>query len=178
MHEKQMQLLTAQLEKATSMSHSSKSSTKMPVFDIDKDQDSFKPWLSRWKLHVQGHGLERISDTNERQARIMLELTSALSDLTLNWILNKNFDEKDRTNPEFVLKAIEEKISRSSNPLVHQIELAMITQYENESADNLIQRIQEKSNKCEFKSVKDLHDHQNMLTLLKVVNPEVQKKCC
>ena len=170
-----MQIWTSQLEKVTNNSTSgTKSATKMPMFDIDKDQDSFKVWLSRWKLHVQGHSFHKIPDKEEQQTRVMMEHTSCLSDNTLNWLINKNFAEEDLDNPEFVIKAIEEKVQRTSNPLVHQVELYQITQHKNETADSLIQRIQEKSNKCDFKAVKNFQDHQNMITLLIAVGPEVR----
>ena len=75
---------------------------------------------------MQGHGLGRISDDDERQTRLMMELTSCLSDATLNWLFSKNFDEKDLKSAEFVLKMNEEKIEKTTNPLVQQVELTMI----------------------------------------------------
>ena len=69
-----------------------KPTTKMPTFDLEKDQESFKTWLSKENLHVQGNNLNKIKDKEERQTRILMELTSCLSDSTLEWLVSKNFD--------------------------------------------------------------------------------------
>ena len=55
-HDLQIQMLTAQLTKH-SEGNSSRSASKMPVFDLDKDADSFPLWLSRWQLFVKGNCL-------------------------------------------------------------------------------------------------------------------------
>ena len=173
-HEEQIQLLKEQLSKSTDVY--GKSNAKMPMFDLESDADTFPMWLSRWQLFVKGNKFNLIKDVAERQTRIMMELTSCLSDKTLSWLISKDFAEADLDKPEFVLKALEDKIARSSNPLVHQVELLQITQHNHETTDSLVQRIQEKARRCDFKAVKNVQDHQCMLTLLTAVSSEVRKK--
>ena len=113
LHEQQMQLLTKQLENATKISSSVRSTSKMPLFDIDKDTENFHIWQNRWKLHVQGHGLNNISNSEERDTRILMELTASLTDSTLAWLASKTFDEEELTDHKFIIKAIE------SNTITH-----------------------------------------------------------
>ena len=176
LHEQQMQLLTKQLKNATKISSSVKSTSKMPLFDIDKDTENFHIWQNRWKLHVQGHGFNNISNAEERNTRILMELTASLTDSTLAWLASKTFNESELSDHKFIIKAIEDKIQRQSNPLVHQIELLQMSQHAHESADSLIQRVQEKATKCQFQSIKNFVDHQSMVTLIKAVRPEVRRK--
>ena len=176
-HQLQLEMLQKQLDLANNHSHThSRSSSKMPMFDVDKDQETFHLWQNRWKLHLQGHSLNTIANPDERKNRILMELTASLSDSTLAWLASKNFDEGELENHKFILQALEDKINCSSNPLVHQIELANIVQHAHEEADSLIQRIQVKANKCHFKTIKNFHEHQSMITLIKAVTPEVRKK--
>ena len=48
-HEVQIKLLTEQLSKQSD-NNSSKSTAKMPSFDLEKDADTFQLWKSRWLL--------------------------------------------------------------------------------------------------------------------------------
>ena len=105
-----------------------------------------------------------------------MELTAALTDTTLAWLASCNFENEAMEDHKFILKAIEDKISRISNPLIQQVELAHIQQHEHESADSLIQRVQTKANKCLFKSISNFHDNQAMLTLIRACKPEVRRK--
>ena len=59
-HEAQMQLLQDQLAAMSSRSSdsSNKSTSKLPMFDMVKDKDTFKLWKARWHTHVQGHNTE------------------------------------------------------------------------------------------------------------------------
>jgi hypothetical protein len=179
-HESQMQMLQDQLTAMASTSRSGgpKSSSKMPMFDLVKDKDTFKLWKSRWEVHVQGHKFDKISDQVERNIKLRAELNSCLSDETLNWLLNNNFSETDLAKADFVLQAIELKVNESSNPLIQQIEMSRISQHEHETGDHLIQRIRELSSKCAFEKVTNIQDHYNMLTLLRAVKPAIRKKCC
>ena len=101
---------------------------------------------------------------------------ASLSDSTLAWIASKGFEDGDLENYKFLLQAMEDKISRVSNPLVHQVELHQIQQHQHESADALIQRVQEKAAKCKLQAIKNFTDHQSMITLVKAVQPEVRRK--
>ena len=105
-----------------------------------------------------------------------MELTASLTDSTLAWIASRGFDDEELEDYKFLIQAIEDKISRVSNPLVHQIELLQVQQHQHESADALIQRIQEKAAKCKLQTVKNFTDNQSMLTLIKAVSPEVRRK--
>ena len=173
MYEQQLKVLTQQL---TAAKVASKSSSKMPLFDLEKDQENFPIWLNRWQLHIQGHGLTAITNHEERSSRLLMELTASLTDSTLAWIASKGFDHDEMSDYKFILKAMEEKISRTSNPLVHQMELHQLQQHQHESADSLIQRIQEKATKCKLTSIKNVTNHLSMITLIKAVQPEVRKK--
>ena len=177
-HESQMQMLQDQLTAMASASRSGgpKSSSKMPMFDLVKDKDTFKLWKSRWEVHVQGHKFDKISDQVERNIKLRAELNSCLSDETLNWLLNNNFSETDLAKADFVLQAIELKVNESTNPLIQQIEMSRISQHEHETGDHLIQRIRELSSKCAFEKVTNIQDHYNMLTLLRAVKPAIRKK--
>ena len=64
-HEAQMQMLQAQLEAMSTRSSdsNSKSTSKLPMFDMVNDKDAFKLWKSRWDTHVQGHKLDKISNS-------------------------------------------------------------------------------------------------------------------
>ena len=67
-HEAQMQVLQDQLKAMSNRSESnSKSSSKLPMFDMVNDKDTFKLWKSRWDSHVQGHKLDKISDPEEQK---------------------------------------------------------------------------------------------------------------
>ena len=125
MYEQQLKVLTQQL---TATKAASKSSSKMPLFDLEKDQENFPIWLNRWQLHIQGHGLTAITNHEERSNRLLMELTASLTDSTLAWIASKGFDHDEMGDYKFILKAMEEKISRTSNPLVHQMELHQLQQ--------------------------------------------------
>ena len=151
-------------------------STKMPIFDLDKDKETFNLWKARWSRHVIGHKLDKIPNPEERQNRMMMELTAALSDFTLNWILNMNLEDEEKDNPDRILELIEENIAASTNPLIQQVELGMIKQMDYESAEHLYQRIIEKGNRCKFERVKNYQDHQCMLALLRAVQPKIRKK--
>ena len=135
-HEIQIQMLQEQLMAMSARSESGpKSSSKMPLFDLVKDKDSFKLWKSRWELHIQGHKFDSISNSVERNVRLRAELNSCLSDDTLNWLLNNSFSTEDLAKAEFVLQAIELKVCSiysynillviSSNYQVHQIKKEM-----------------------------------------------------
>ena len=94
-HEVQIQMLQDQLAAMAAGTGGPKSSSKMPMFDLVKDKDTFKLWKSRWDLHVQGHKFDSISNLVERNVRLRAELNSCLSDETLNWLLNNNFSTED-----------------------------------------------------------------------------------
>ena len=151
-------------------------STKLPMFDLDKDKESFNIWQARWQKHVQGHRLDVIRCPKERNSRLMMELTAALSDFTMNWLLNMNLGEKDKDDPEIIIALIEDHIAATTNPLIQQVELGQISQHNHEFAEQLRQRIMEKANRCKFEQIKNYQDHQSMLALLRAVNPEIRKK--
>ena len=174
-HELQIKLLTEQLAKASDTG-SGKSSAKVPVFDLEKDSDNFELWKSRWLLFIKGQKFDLIKDKKERDTRITMELTSALSDHTLAWLISKGFEEKQMDDPEFLVRALEEKIAKGSNPLIHQVELLQISQFAHETTDSLVQRIQEKARKCDFKAVTNVTNHQCLVTLLQAVPSEVRQK--
>ena len=174
-HELQIKMLTEQMSKQHDSS-SSKSQAKMPMFDLDKDSESFPLWRSRWLLFVKGQKFDLIKDRHDRNTRVMMELTAALSDHTLAWLISKDFNEAQMDDPEFLIKALEAKIAKSSNPLIHQVELIQISQFAHESTDSLVQRIQEKARKCEFKSINNITDHQCLITLLQAVPTEIRQK--
>ena len=177
-HEVQIQMLQEQLMAMAARNESSgpKSSSKMPMFDLVKDKDTFKLWKSRWDLHVQGHKFDSISNSVERNVRLRAELNSCLSDDTLNWLLNNNFSKEDLAKADFVLQAIELKVNESTNPLIQQIEMSKIAQFETETGDHLVQRIRELAGKCSFEKITNVQDHYSMLTLLKAVKPSIRKK--
>ena len=141
-----------------------------------KRKESFKLWKSRWELHVQGHKFDAISNSVERNVRLRAELNSCLSDETLNWLLNNNFCKEDLAKADFVLQAIEMKVNESTNPLIQQVEMSKISQFDNETGDHLIQRIRDISSKCAYDKITNVQDHLNMLTLLKAVRPSIRKK--
>ena len=149
---------------------------KMPVFDLDKDKDNFSIWKARWQTHVQGNKLNNIRDHKERKARTMMELMAALSDFTINWLLNMNMEEEESEDPDAVVKIIETHIEATTNPLIQQVELGQIVQHAHESAEQLRQRIMEKGNRCKFETIKNYQDHQQMLALLRAVQPKIRKK--
>ena len=60
---------------------------------------------------------------------------------------------------------MEDKIARASNPLIHQVELIQIKQFSHETTDALVQRIQEKAMKYDFKAVKTLTNHLALETI-------------
>ncbi len=177
-HETQIKMLQDQLAAMSGVSGSSgpKSSSKMPMFDLVKDKETFPLWKSRWLLHIQGHNFDKISDPVERNVKLRSELNSCLSDSTLSWLLNNNFSDEDIARTNFVLDAIELKINESANPLIQQIELSRIVQHEHETGDHLCQRIREMSSKCAFDKITNVQDHYNMLTLLRAVKPQIRKK--
>ena len=143
-HEVQIQMLQDQLAAMAARNESGgpKSSSKMPMFDLVKDKETFKLWKSRWDLHVQGHKFDSISNSVERNVRLRAELNSCLSDDTLNWLLNNNFSKEDLAKADFVLQAIELKVNESTNPLIQQVEMSKITQNEHETGDHLIQSVE------------------------------------
>ena len=103
-HETQIKMLQEQLAAMAGMSSSgTKSSSKMPVFDLVKDKETFKLWKSRWEIHIQGHKFDKISDPEERNIKLRSELNSCLSDSTLNWLLNNTFSVEDLAKAEFDL---------------------------------------------------------------------------
>ena len=178
-HEHQINLLQEQMKAMSSASkiESSKSpTTKMPQFDLENDKDTYKLWKARWDTHITGHKLDSIPNLSERAARIKLELTAALSDNTLNWLMNSGHDTEDLNDYKFIIKAIEEKIAESTNPLVQQVELSLIIQEEHETGEHLCNRLRAKANRCNFESITNLHDHQLMLALLRAVKPQIRKK--
>ena len=134
-HEVQIQMLQEQLIAMSARNESGgpKSSSKMPMFDLVKDKETFKLWKSRWELHIQGHKFDAIANSVERNIRLRAELNSCLSDDTLNWLLNNNFSKDDLAKADFVLQAIELKVNESTNPLIQQIEMSKIAQFDNET---------------------------------------------
>ena len=174
-HELQIRLLTEQLAKNAEQSYG-KSSAKVPMFDLDTDSDNFQLWKSRWLLFIKSKKLDQIRDKQDRQTQIMMELTSALSDNTLAWLISKGYAEEEMDDPRFLVQKLEEKIAKTSNPLIHQVELLQIAQFANETTDHLVQRIQEKARKCNFKEIKDLNDHQCLVTLLQAVPTSIRQK--
>ena len=173
----QIQMLQEQLMLMSARNESGpKSSSKMPLFDLVKDKETFKLWKSRWDIHIQGHKFDSISNSVERNIKLRAELNSCLSDDTLNWLLNNNFAETDLAKAEFVLNAIELKVNESTNPLIQQVEMSRIVQNENETGDHLVQRIRDISGKCAYDKITNVQDHLNMLTLLKAVRPTIRKK--
>ena len=177
-HEVQIQMLQEQLMAMAARNESGgpKSSSKMPMFDLVKDKDTFKLWKSRWELHIQGHKFDQISNSVDRNIRLRAELNSCLSDATLNWLLNNNFSTEELTKADFVLQAIELKVNESTNPLIQQIEMSKIAQFDSETGDHLVQRIRELAGKCSFEKITNVQDHYSMLTLLKAVRPNIRKK--
>ena len=176
-NETQIKMLQEQLAAMAGMSGSGpKSSSKMPVFDLVKDKETFKLWKSRWEIHIQGHKFDKISDPEERNIKLRSELNSCLSDSTLNWLLNNTFSVEDLAKAEFVLNVIELKVNESANPLIQQVEMSRIAQYEHETGDSLCQRIREVSSKCAYDKITNVQDHFNMITLIIAVKPQVRKK--
>ena len=111
------------------------SSSKMPMFDLVKDKETFKLWKSRWDIHIQSHKFDKISDPEEKNVKLRSELNSCLSDATLKWLLNNTFSVEDLAKADFVLNVIELKVNESANPLIQQVEMSRIVQYEHETGE-------------------------------------------
>ena len=129
--------------------------TKLPMFDLEKDKESFNLWKARWQRHIEGHKIDMIKFPKERNLRTMIELTAALSDFTLNWLLNMNLEEEEKNSPKVILELIEQNIAATTNPLIQQVELGQMSQYVHESAEQLRQRIVEKANRCKFEQIRN-----------------------
>ena len=67
---------------ATTGPAASRSSHKLPSFDIYKDKDTFAQWRARYVIHLE--------DDDVRNERALTELTAALSNDTLQWIANRD----------------------------------------------------------------------------------------
>ena len=97
-HEEQLELLKTQMaalaaQKATDPGTRAPN-TKLPIFDLEKDKETFNIWKARWLTHIQGNKISLMKCPKERNARLMMELTAALPDFTVNWILNLNLEDE------------------------------------------------------------------------------------
>ena len=177
MHLDTLKILQSQFKQNPSNDDKVKPPTaKLPIFDIDNDSENFSLWLSRWDIHIRANNIHKIKDAEDKQNRLMLELNSGLSDSTLRWLQNRNFKSAELRDAEFLIKAIKTYIKSTSNPTVKHVEMGYIQRFENESADNLFQRINALADKCEFESIKNYKNHSCMLTLVCSVDSSLRKK--
>ena len=178
LHEKQIEAITAQLSKVTSTHNESAKppTAKLPIFDIESGSEHFNLWKDRWEIHIKANRIHLIKDEEEKQNRLMLELNTGLSDVTLQWLRNRNFNSGELADANFLVKAIQTYISTTSNPTVKHVEMGFITRHSHESADHFYQRINAHADKCDFESIKNYKNHQCLLTLLRGVDPELRRK--
>ena len=59
-----------------------------------------------------------ISDEEETNGRLLLELNIGLCEYTLRRLQNINFQTTDLNDANFIMKAIEEHIKETTNPIV------------------------------------------------------------
>ena len=149
---------------------------RLPSFDIDKDQKSFPQWKGRWEAYIKANKLHTISDPEEKKDRLMGDLTSALTDNTLRWILHRDMPEEDRSDAEKVIQAIEDHIKESTNPVVAVVELITMKRYPNETADHLNARINEKLTQCDTSSITDVRDYLGLIATIVACEPHLRKR--
>ena len=181
-HEKQIDLMQRQCD-ATIAAFTSKHNerakpptTKLPIFDLEQDSENFTLWKSRWDIHIQAHRIHLITDDDEKDNRLLLELYSGLSDNTQRWLQNRNFESAELKDDNFLITALQAHIKSKSNPMVRHVEMGHIQRHENETADHFYQRINSQADKCEFESIKNFKNHTCLLTLLRGVSPELRRK--
>ena len=181
-HEHQMEMMRRQCEDTIKMFTSKNTekakppTAKLPVFDIESDPEHFNLWKDRWEIHIKAHRIHLIEDEDEKQNRLLLELNSGLSDTTLQWLRHRNFSSGELSDATFLVKAIQNYISTTSNPTVRHVEMGFITRHSHESADHFYQRINAHADKCDFESIKNYKNYQCLLTLLRGVDPELRRK--
>ena len=149
---------------------------RLPSFDIDKDQKSFPQWKGRWEAYIKANKLHTISEPEEKKDRLMGDLTSALTDNTLRWILHRDMPEEDRSDAEKVIQAIEDHIKESTNPVVAVVELITMKRYPNETADHLNARINEKLTQCDTSSITDVRDYLGLIATIVACEPHLRKR--
>ena len=149
---------------------------RLPVFDIDKDAKSFPQWKSRWETYVKANKLHTIEDPEERNERQMGDLKAALTDNTLRWLTYREMPPADKSNPDMVLKQMEDHIKDSINPIVTVIELVTLKRYPNETADHLNARINEKLGQCDFTGVTDIRDYIGLIATIQSCDVQLRKR--
>jgi hypothetical protein len=149
---------------------------RLPNFDIDKDAKSFPQWKSRWDTYIKANKLHTIEDLEERNERQMGDLKAALTDNTLRWLTYREMPDADRSNPEMVIKQMEDHIKESINPIVAVIELVTMKRYPNESADHLNARINEKLAQCDFTGVHDIRDYIGLIATIQACEVQLRKR--
>ena len=149
---------------------------KLPSFDLERDKDSFKQWHDRYRMHIKAHRIHLVVNVDERNERALTELTSALSNATLQWIANRDFTPEDRKDPDALIAAFEAYIKDQSNPTVTVVELFTMKRYTHESADALHARINEKLNKVDFSVITDIRDYFGMTATIIANDPVLRKQ--
>jgi hypothetical protein len=100
-----------------------------------------------WNMHLHAHLIHLTADVKERCERCLTELSAALSNETLKWIPNPDFSDEDQWNPEVFVKAFEDHIQKSMNPMVTVVELFSKNRHAHQKADQLNAQINEKLKK-------------------------------
>jgi hypothetical protein len=68
---------------------------KLPLFELEKGQGTFKQWKDKWMIHICAHHIHLNNDEKEGRERCLTELTAALSNNTLKWIGNRDFTDEE-----------------------------------------------------------------------------------
>ena len=177
-YELQIELLKTQLSSVSvgKKEQQKPPTTKAPIFDLNSDKEQFPLWKSKWETHIKGHKIDQIEDEKEKAVQMMMQLNACVSDFTLQWFRHQNFSPEQLEDAEFLIQALEKHIKDGENPIVQMVELGFIERYSHETADHLIQKINEKTSKCEFDSISNYRDHQQLLTIIRAVEPHIRRK--
>ena len=114
---------------------------KLPQINQDMTLQQYRKFLIDWNVFKQITG---ITDT-----QITVQLYSCCDDAVQNSIVNTvpdifSVSEKD------LLKSIEETVTKRSNPTVHRMNFAAITQNQHETVQDYLIRLKSSAPDCEF----------------------------
>ena len=148
---------------------------KAPVFDLEKDWESFATWKESWNYYIQD--LDGMRDIKAKNRKKRAYLQQALSTFTLKWIGNQGYSVTNRENADFLIERLEFYIRGTTNPLVQITQLFGRKQSQSESVEAFVTDVKERAKLCEFDKVKDVANWFLMLCICcNIYHPDMSKK--
>jgi len=128
--------------------------TKPPMFDLENDAPDFSDWKERWEDFLVSSGHSTLPESCRAQ-RIRSTLTAALAKSTLAWLNAQPLTKEEKSNPDAVIKALENHVAEQYSPMVMIASVLRTRQQPGEPFQQWWMRNKDKLRKCPRPAVEE-----------------------